>query len=304
LKILVADDDPVSRRLMERTLQKSGYEVIIAENGAQAFEQLSREDGPRLALVDWMMPELDGLEVCRKIRSMSKRPYIYITLLSSRLSNRDIVTGLEAGADDYLTKPCNPEELNARLRTGQRILCLEDTLVKAREEMRFQATHDAMTGLLNHAAILACFRQALSGSAQEHILLSLVLCDLDHFKRVNDVHGHLVGDEILRQVAVRLRESIRSCDAVGRYGGEEFLIVLRNCGATRLRSRAEQIRTAVACRSFPIPGNALSLSLSLGALAVGEWNGALPMESLLEKVDNALYLAKSAGRNRVVCSDG
>jgi two-component system, cell cycle response regulator len=314
LKILIADDDPVSRRLMERTLQKSGYAVVTAQDGAQAFAELSRDDGPRLALLDWEMPELDGLEVCRRVRSRPGQPYIYITLLTSKLSNSDVVAGLEAGSDDYLTKPCNPEELKARLRTGQRILRLEDTLIEAREGMRFKATHDALTGLWNQGAILTHLRSELSRSAQEHVPLSLLLCDVDHFKAVNDAHGHLVGDDVLRQVAGRLQESVRSLDPVGRYGGEEFLIVLTDCADAQLRPRAEQVREAVDRRSFPIDNGSLSISLSVGAMAVEAWkwptsSSAMafssgsppwPVELLLKEVDAALYLAKTTGRNRVV----
>ena len=204
-------------------------------------------------------------------------------------------------SDDYLTKPCYPEELKARLRTGQRVLHLEDTLVEAREEMRFKATHDALTGLLNRGAILALLRTELNRSAQEHAPVSLLLCDVDHFKHVNDVHGHLVGDEMLRQVAVRLQDSVRAQDAVGRYGGEEFLILLNGCASAQVRDRAERVREAVACGSFPVENGALSISLSVGTLAVDNWNTDLPIEPLLKEVDAALYLAKSTGRNRVVC---
>jgi two-component system, cell cycle response regulator len=305
VRILVADDDPVSRRLLERTLQKAGYEVVTAENGAQAFTELSREDGPRLALLDWEMPELDGLEVCRRVRSRPDQPYIYITLLTSKLSNSDIVAGLEAGSDDYLTKPCNPEELKARLRTGRRILQLEDTLIEAREGMRFRATHDALTGLWNRAAILTHLRSELSRSAQEHVPISLMLCDVDHFKGINDGHGHLVGDEVLRQVAVRLQGSVRLLDEVGRYGGEEFLIVLTDCAGAQLGRRAEEVRGAIDCRSFRVDSGSLSISLSVGALSVDAWNWktAQPVELLLREVDAALYLAKSTGRNRVIQAD-
>jgi two-component system cell cycle response regulator len=303
LKILVADDDPVSRRLVERILQKTGYEVVTADNGVQALDKLLCSDGPRLALLDWMMPELDGLEVCRRVRSRHGESYIYIILLSSKLSNEDVVAGLEAGSDDYLTKPCNPEELKARLRAGQRILRLEDTLVEAREEMRFKATHDQLTGLWNHGAILSLLGSELSRSRQEHMPVSLLLCDLDHFKRVNDEHGHLAGDEILRQVASRLSDSVRTCDVVGRYGGEEFLVVLKGCAGLRLRELAERVRDAVACKPFYVEEVALSISLSVGALALEDAKAAMKIEPLLRKVDEALYLAKSSGRNQVIYAD-
>ena len=300
MKILIADDDPVSRRLFEAILQKSGYHVVTAENGTQALEELSRENGPRLALLDWMMPEMDGLEVCRKVRGRKGRPYVYITMLTSKLSHSDVVAGLEAGSDDYVTKPCNPEELKARLRTGQRILGLEDTLVEAREQMRFKAYHDALTGLWNHGAILALLKDELSRSAREHVPVSLLLCDIDHFKRVNDIHGHLAGDEILRQVAVRLQQSVRTFDVVGRYGGEEFLILLKGCAGTHLSDRAQEVRDGVASTAFVMESVSLGLSLSLGALSVDEWNPVQSVERLLRRVDDALYMAKSTGRNRVV----
>jgi two-component system cell cycle response regulator len=303
VKLLIADDDPVSRRLMQRTLQKSGYEVLVAENGVQALEELSKEDGPRLALLDWMMPELDGLDVCRKVRGRPGKPYIYITLLTSKLSSSDVVAGLEAGADDYLTKPCNPEELKARLRTGQRVLRLEDTLVEAHEEMRFKATHDALTGLWNHGAILASLRKELERPAGEHVPLSLLLCDVDHFKRINDTYGHLGGDDILRQIAARLQDAVRPFDTVGRYGGEEFLILLNGCARVNLSDRAERLREAVACRPFLVDSGSLSVSVSAGSLTIESRETGLTVELLLKQVDAALYLAKSRGRNRIVCAD-
>ncbi len=303
MKILVADDDPVSRRLMERILQKGGYEVITAHDGTQALELLAADNAPRLALLDWMMPGHDGLEVCRTVRAWQNKPYFYITLLTSKLSDSDVVAGLEAGADDYLTKPCNPEELKARLRTGQRILTLEDTLVQAREEMRFKATHDSLTGLWNHGSILSILTRELSLSARDHLPVSVLLCDLDYFKQVNDTYGHLVGDEVLRQVASRLVAAVEGRGEVGRYGGEEFLVVLKGCDGHHLAAQADRLREGIAATPFPIVRGSLSLSISLGALALDSWDTAVPLEPLLKQVDSALYLAKSSGRNRVVCAD-
>ena len=267
MKILIAEDDPVSRLLMQRTLEKFGYDVVLAEDGRAAVEILSQHDGPRLALIDWMMPKLDGLGLCREVRNAQRvGGYVYILLLTSRQDAEDVVAGLEAGADDYITKPFHPSVLQARLHTGRRILSLEETLVRAREEMRFKATHDALTSLWNRASILSMARSELRRSAREGRPFSLLLCDIDHFKRVNDNYGHLVGDVVLEEVARRLISSVRDYDSVGRYGGEEFLIVVSNCDEESLRTRAEHVRAAIG--SIPIQtGNAeLSVSISIGAM--------------------------------------
>jgi len=300
VKILVADDDPVSCRMMESILVRSGYDVVLAQDGREALDLLLSPDGPRLALLDWMMPGLDGPVVCLEIRSRHERRYIYIILLTSRGAKEDLVAGLEAGADDYLTKPCHAEELKARLRTGQRILSLEDRLVEAREEMRFKATHDALTLLWNRGAILSHMNNEVDRAQREHSPVSLLLCDVDHFKHINDTRGHLVGDAVLRETAVRLARSVRPGDEVGRYGGEEFLVILRDCGRESLRRRGEQIRRAVASASFAGNLRDLSVSISVGAMSVdGRAYGQTP-EAILNQVDKALYRAKSEGRDRLV----
>ena len=312
MKILLADDDVISRRVMERMLQSSGYDVVTAENGRQALDKLTRDGGPRLALLDWMMPELDGLDVCRMVRERDDTSYVYTLLLTSRESPEDVVAGLKAGADDYLTKPCNMPELKARLHAGQRILMLEDKLVESREAMRFDATHDALTKLLNRGAIVERSQIELKRSRAQQIPACLILCDIDHFKRINDVHGHLVGDEVLRQVADRLKNSVRAGDIVGRYGGEEFLILLqgrseerltRNAGgnfAAGVTARAEQIRQAICSTQFATQAGPLSVSISAGALVIEDRAASLPIEILIAPADEALYRAKAAGRNRVV----
>jgi two-component system cell cycle response regulator len=300
VKILIADDDSISRRLMERTLQHSGYEVVTAEDGRQAAFELSRAGGPRLALIDWMMPELDGPGVCREVRSKHDDSYTYILLLTSKESSEDVVKGLEAGADDYLTKPCHPAELKARLHTGRRILQLEDKLVEAREEMRFKATHDALTSLWDRGAILALLQSELSRSTREPSPVSLLLCDVDHFKQINDVHGHPTGDEVLVEVSTRLLDAVRPHDAVGRYGGEEFLIVLVGCGAEHLKERAEQVRSAISDFPFSTAEGTISVSLSLGAITIESWDKSMLIEPFLKQIDEALYRAKESGRNRAV----
>lgn len=316
MKILLADDDHLSRRIMERMLRSNGYDVVTAENGRQAMEELSREDSPRLALLDWMMPELDGLGVCREIRARSDKSYVYILLLTAREAADDIVAGLKAGADDYLTKPCHAAELQARLHAGRRILLLEDKLVESREAMRFEATHDALTSVLNRGAVLAQIQNELNLSQHSTRSISLLLCDIDHFKQVNDNHGHLVGDEVLRQVSSRLSGCTRSGDLVGRYGGEEFLILLTDRDEDRspylgqqpfdddtFLHRAEQIRQAVRSRPFSTEAGPLPVSVSIGAITLAPSIAAVSMELLLSLADQALYRAKAAGRDRAVFAE-
>jgi len=302
MKILIADDEPVSRRLIERTLERYGYEVITAGDGAAAAHELTRPDGPRLALIDWMMPELDGPEVCRQVRARQASPYVYMLLLTSKELSEDVVTGLEAGADDYLTKPCEPAELQARLRCGQRVLKLEDNLVEAREQMRFKATHDALTSLWDRGAILSLLRGEVNRTAAG-FPVSLLMCDVDHFKEINDTYGHLVGDEVLREMSVRLTNAVRQNDAVGRYGGEEFLAVLSGCPRHNLEEVAEQVRRAVGTTPFATSAGNLSVAVSLGATTIECWDPHNSVEHYLKQADRALYKAKEAGRNRVAYSD-
>jgi two-component system cell cycle response regulator len=298
MRILIADDEFMSRKLLQKTLERAGYEVTSVENGRLAAEQLCPANGPRLALLDWVMPELDGPGVCREVRKRKEQSYVYMILLTSKESKEDVVAGLESGADDYLTKPFDPEELKARLRTGLRILDLEDRLVEAREEMRFQATHDALTSLLNRGVIMDLLGRELARSRRERVSTAILMCDLDHFKRVNDTYGHPAGDDVLKETAKRLLASVRSYDFVGRYGGEEFLVVLNNCNPAFALARAEEIRKAISQRPVPSSSGPVPITMSLGLLLSQEW-GSRPAEELLQEADAALYAAKAAGRNCV-----
>jgi len=298
MRILIADDEIMSRRLLQKTLERAGYEVTAVENGRQAADQLCPANGPRLALLDWVMPELDGPGVCREVRSRKEQSYVYMVLLTSKESKQDIVTGLESGADDYLTKPFDPEELKARLRTGLRILDLEDRLIEAREEMRFQATHDALTALWNRGVMMDLLGRELARSRRENVCTAILMCDLDHFKSVNDTYGHLAGDDVLKETAKRLLASVRSYDFVGRHGGEEFLVVLNNCNPLFALARAEEIRKAISRKPIPSSSGPVPVTMSLGLLLSQEW-GCRPVEELLHEADVALYAAKAAGRNCV-----
>lgn len=300
MKILIADDDAVSRRLLQTTLERAGYAVTAVDDGAAAARALCEKDGPRLALLDWIMPGLDGPAVVRTVRQRREQPYVHMILLTSRQSKEDIVVGLESGADDYLTKPFDPQELKARLRTGERILSLEDRLVKAREEMRFKATHDSLTSLWNRGMIEELLYRELQRAQRDpkNGCVSLVLADVDHFKKVNDSYGHAAGDAVLREVASHLLGCVRSYDAVSRYGGEEFLIVLSGCDEGCVRSRASDIRRKIEKNSIQTGQGEIRVTISVGA-AISK-DGRLGGEELIHQADAALYHAKRAGRNRAV----
>jgi two-component system cell cycle response regulator len=250
-----------------------------------------------------MMPRLDGPGLCRQIRSRPDGAYVYIMLLTAKESHADIVAGLEAGADDYVTKPCRPAELMARLHTGRRILQLEDKLVEASEQMRFKATHDALTLLWNRGAILNILKTPLVKQTHESFPLSLILCDIDHFKKINDMHGHLAGDEVLREFSVRLTGGVRDSDAVGRYGGEEFLVVLPRCSRQQVAEVAEDLRKSTARRPFATNSGLLPVTLSAGATTIEHWEEVISIEQSLNDADTALYRAKRSGRNQVVIAE-
>ncbi len=296
MKILIADDEAISLRLLQRTLEHAGYEVMTVKNGRLAANLLCAPDGPRLAMLDWVMPEMDGPAVCREVRNRRKQPYVHLVLLTSKNSRQNIIEGLESGADDYLTKPFDPRELKARLRTGLRILELEDSLVEAREDMRFKATHDHLTQLFNRGVMLDLLARELTRTSRQSGCTTVLLGDLDHFKAINDTYGHVAGDDVLREVARRLLASCRSYDVVGRYGGEEFLIILNDCEAAHALDRAEEIRLAIDASPIVTSQGTLPVTMSIGVFASRDWSH-LPPEDVLREVDIALYAAKAAGRN-------
>ncbi|MCC6538769.1 MAG: diguanylate cyclase [Bryobacterales bacterium] len=296
--ILVADDSLVSRRLLEAVLRKWGFDVVLVSSGTEAWEVLQREDAPKLAILDWMMPGLSGPEVCSLVReNRSSAAYTYIILLTSRNEKEDLIAGMEAGADDYLVKPFDNNELKVRLGPGRRIVELQSQLLAAQEALRVQATRDSLTGLWNRPAISEILVRELSRSVRENIPLGLILGDLDHFKQVNDTRGHPVGDLVLHEVAQRMANSIRAYDAAGRYGGEEFLLILPGCDEESTLQTAERIRTQLT--NFPVEtseGAPVSITASFGATALPRGVDTTP-EVLIKLADTALYRAKQAGRN-------
>jgi diguanylate cyclase (GGDEF)-like protein len=299
MKILLADDERIARTMLERSLRGWGYEVVSVTDGEAALAALRGDPDLRLGILDWVMPKVDGLEVCRAIRADGSEPYRYLMLLTARDDKAHIVEGLEAGADDYLTKPCDPVELKVRLRAGRRVVELQSELIRAREALRFEATHDSLTGLMNRAALLPQLERELSRSRRSSGHVAVIMGDIDHFKRVNDTHGHFIGDIVLREVAQRLARSIRTYDTVGRLGGEEFLVVLPDCDAGTGTVVAERLRLAVASKAVRGDDLEIPVTMSFG-VASTDLNESASAADLIRAADAALYRAKFAGRDRVV----
>jgi len=298
--VLVAEDDPIFRHLPDSWLQRWNYRVTTVENGMDAWNVLQQANAHQMAILDWMMPSMDGLELCRRIRSANSGPYRYILLLTARQDTQDIVAALDAGADDYLTKPFNVDELRARVRSGKRILDLQEALLRAQEALQFEAAHDHLTGLWNRGAIMDLLQRETQRHLRTGSALGVVMIDLDHFKLINDTYGHLAGDAVLREVSRRLVASVRSYDLVGRYGGEEFLVILPSCNPVDLVNGSERLKHSVGSMPVTIPSGEISITISIGAASAPmAIEGISEFEALLRAADEALYRAKDNGRNRI-----
>lgn len=293
MKILVADDSKYYSMLLENSLRQWGYDPVMAKNGAEAWEILQGEDGPRLALLDWIMPVMDGLQVCQKIRSWEKDSYIYVILLTSQSSKENVIAGLESGADDYIIKPFNEEELKYRLKIGERILTLENRIMQ-------MASIDSLTGVLNRRVFMDRLDSEIQRYYRSKIPVSLIMMDLDHFKRVNDLYGHLAGDQVLRKIAGKLELLVRKYDFIGRYGGEEFIICLPAAGSGEIGDIAERIRSEIEYMDIPIEGNkaVIKITASFGVSCL-EKNTRVSIDEWIKRADDALYQSKREGRNQV-----
>jgi diguanylate cyclase (GGDEF)-like protein len=298
MKILIAEDDPVSSRVLEVFLRKWGYEVVAVSDGSDALALLEADDAPRIAILDWMMPGMEGVEVCRRVRQRNGRAYVYLLLLTARGQKQNMLDGLNSGADEYLSKPFDAEELRARLRAGERVLSMQDELIAARDALHEQATHDALTGLMNRGASVQLLMRELARGTRERRAVGIVLADLDHFKRVNDSYGHLAGDAVLQEAALRMKNCVRSYDTVARYGGEEFLILVPSANEAIAFRQAERMRRAIESTPVRTCSGDIPVTASFGVASTDD-TGSLDVTNLLRLADAALYRAKSLGRNCV-----
>ncbi len=301
MKILIGDDSLTHRVMLEAIVKQWGFDAVLAEDGEQALQILFAADAPRLVLLDWEMPGLDGLEVCRRVRQRQGEDPPYILLLTARRETDDIVAGLDAGANDYIAKPFENTELHARLRVGKRMLDLQRELISAREALEFQASHDALTGMLNRGAVMRRLEQAVARVDETGEALQIGLIDMDHFKQINDGHGHPAGDAVLREGARRIEAVLRDGDVAGRYGGEEFLLLVSG-DADDAPAFCERLRGVIADQPFDCDEVTLRVTASGGFVPLTPGGGQSASE-LLVAADNLLYQAKAAGRNRILCEN-
>jgi two-component system, cell cycle response regulator len=300
MKVLVADDSATIRAVLRSSLLGWGFEVAVeAANGEEAWALLQQPDAPSLALIDWEMPGLDGVELCRRIRvrEAEGRPYTYVLLLTARGGQQNVVAGMEAGADDYVVKPFDLHELRVRLRAGRRIIELQTELYRLQEMFRAQSRTDPLTGCLNRRGIVERLLAEISTASRDHRPLGVAVLDLDHFKRVNDTHGHGAGDIVLQELVRRLSSTVRPSDSIGRIGGEEFLILWPGLSIEGARVACERLRAAVKEKPFPAGDARLPVTASIGLTTT---LGAEAQEAVIGRADRALYAAKQTGRNRVM----
>jgi two-component system, cell cycle response regulator len=298
MRILIAEDDPVSRRLLEATLSNWGHEVVVTCDGKEAMGVLRAPDPPKLAILDWMMPGMNGIEVCRRLRKVQKDNYTYVIVLTGKNQSDDILECMVSGADDYITKPFNPGELRARIFTANRIVELHEKFVQVQNQFERRATHDFLTGLWNRAGILDILHKELNRAQRDNTSVAVMLGDIDHFKLVNDTYGHKSGDIVLKEVARRMVGALRPYDGFGRYGGEEFLMVVPRCDITFAEEVTQRIRKAICKSPIDCDGQEIPVTMSIGVTSVC---GVSPAEAdaIIQTVDAALYVAKENGRNRV-----
>lgn len=299
MRLLIVEDDLTSRTILIAVVRKWGYDPIAAEDGEAAWQIMQGNEAPRLLLLDWEMPKLSGLALCKRLREKENNDPPYIILLTSRSNTADIVTGLEGGANEFIPKPFENAELQARLQVGRRMLDLQEGLNRMREEMAFQASHDELTGLFNRRAAMNAMEREIARTKPDLQPLYIGMCDIDHFKKINDTYGHLAGDAILQEVARRFNATLRPYDLIGRYGGEEFLILL-NSDESHVQELFERIRRAIENEPFVYEQETLRVTVSCGVTQFLPPKDKRNNTELLSAADTALYEAKNSGRNRII----
>jgi two-component system, cell cycle response regulator len=298
LQVLVVDDSPVYRKLIEHTLEDGGYAPLFAKNGREALK-LYAQHAPAIVITDWMMPDFSGPELCERIRGDVQRLYTYIIVLTSISEKDNVVKGLAAGADDYLTKPFDPGELLARIGVGRRTIGLHRE-IEAKNKLLDEMAHtDSLTGLPNRRAIEDWAARQLRGAARHGFALWVALADLDNFKSINDSYGHDAGDQVLQKFGDVLRENTRASDISGRMGGDEFLLVLTHLDEKSTRLTVDRLRKQFAALKFSFGGDIVSVMASFG---IAGFQGKEPPDfsKLVRQADKALYTGKRAGRNQVM----
>jgi len=300
LKILVVDDEQSVRRSIEKNLTRLGHDVLLAENGEAAWKIIQAEP-IRFVITDWEMPLMDGVQLIKKIRATALPGYVYSILITANNKNENIIEGLYAGADDYLIKPLNPTELEARVAVGERMLALEDGLDQVNNQLEKLAMVDSLTGLLNRRAIYRFARGELERARRVSEPISIIFLDIDQFRRINDDYGHLTGDEALRLVAQVIKNRSRTYDSIGRWAGDEFLIVMPGASANDAENAATRIVENVGLMTLPLPdGGFHSLTASAGIASLTKVTGAVTvLDDMLQAATEALFRAKNAGGNQV-----
>ncbi|MBN2329949.1 MAG: diguanylate cyclase [Candidatus Omnitrophica bacterium] len=301
-KILIADRDRYLMGLLQTNLKEWGFEVVYASNESEARQILSQKHSPQLAVFDFTIAtSMDAIDICRQISEKEHGVYKYIIVLVNEENQEDVLYSMDFGPDDYLIKPFNIHEFHFRLNTAQRIIRFQEDLIRERENLKKMSMHDSLTRLYNRAAIMDFYLRELSRCQRRNSFLSLFMVDIDYFKSINDSHGHLAGDAVLREAAHRISDSLRRYDAVGRYGGEEFLVIVPHCDQLQAKQLAERIRTRVSSKPFMIEKKEIFVTISIGVSACQGRNDSTP-EKLIQLADQALYAAKNSGRNRVELS--
>lgn len=290
MKILIAEDEVMSRKLLQSLLTKWGHEVTAVDNGEKALQALDQADAPKLVILDWMMPVMDGLDVCRQIRTQDSQEPPYLIILTARSERKDLLEAFTAGADDFLHKPFNSDELQARLNAGIRILILQEQLVNF-------AKTDVLTGIGNRRKFFELATAEISRSRRYRYPLTIGLLDIDHFKKVNDTYGHDSGDAVLKTLASVFSCSLRGSDTICRVGGEEFAFLLPHTKLAQGVVAAERIRHNSESCTIQSNQHQIKVTVSIGLVHLSDPTDTI--DTLLKKADLLLYRAKSSGRNRV-----